>query len=596
MSDSDDDLLNNDYLGRAVKSSSSTATSHGVTNSGMYSLEALLARRETIQRDAEVAMRLRRVGDDEASTAATTAATTTATTTNDANNVDDLDTALAAIRASHAQQQEQQSRQRSQQRLMTPNRVCALKSFSASEPPTVSACGDFVNVDAPGSSDKLVRLRCTSLALPSAMKTAALISSGALAYTLPNGLEQCSPALLNALLLCVVLERVDVLLAMRASELACRIVANDMCSDWRPSVTDVLSMFQLVGATAVAPGGAPLRVEECRVLDEEREGDSSADAAGNVLPVENVRLLCDCVSQLAGRPQFYDAAGGESPLLIVRVLLTLLADARIARVLESVMVALAALFDGCVGAGLTDALALEVAGCCGDPSTLYAVIRHLPRGSANARLATARAAALALHSLAGGPVRDVEACLRAADEAVRAKGAASTSGSLVRFAIAQFERCAAVPLHAQQGETDQFVAEVNWLMTCALLTDICVSCDVNRLHGSLKSLERLGVLLQQRNSALHEDRFSPLLSLAKTQLGALRAKVTMLAGVVVQTPDRTIADMMMMMKRKPPPTTTTTAAANQSQSNGGDSQRDDTQTDDYDDDDDDDNDDNNKHA
>jgi hypothetical protein len=549
MSDSDDDLLNTDFLGRSVLPPTRAAAA-GVQNES-FSIDALLARREALQRDAELAVGARRVGQDDAANASTAAAASSSTTTAAGNGADDgLSQALAAMRA--AQTAAAARVGGGGARLLTPQSLCALNAFpidvSRRRSPFSSAeLGDFTSVRSGGdvgAGERVVRLELDALAVPSAMKTNELITSGALMHLLAAPPRSCEPAVLNALLLRVALERVDVLLATRCAELACRIVREDLCADWRPSIADVLGMFQLAGARAVvdAAAGTVLSVRECG-------GGTSVDAVGvdRALPVENVRLLCDVVALLA--PRLVD----DDTALLVRVLLTLLADARLGRVHDGAVRVLAALFDACAAANGVDAVVREVGGCCRDPATLCGVMRRLPVGSAGARLVTSRAAALALHALADGAVHDDDDAAaaavattrwHAADEAVRAGGAASASGSLVRFAVAQFGRSAAVPLRTQRGETSECVADCNWLMTCALLTDLCVSCDPNRLRGSVRQLERWCELLQARNAALHEDSFSPLLSLAKTQLGALRAKATMLATTMSRSAVRTIDEMM----------------------------------------------------
>jgi hypothetical protein len=567
MSDSDDEFLATDYLGRSTAAAASSnqrnnTSSRSVQNDS-YSLDALLARREAIQRDAELAVGARRIGDDDH----------TATTThknNNNNNTDsnantgateevDLAAALAAMRAAQAAAA---TRVRSAARLLTPQRVLALNAFTIDiNLGTNANLGEFTygnSSDEVEAGGRVVRLPLPSLAVPSSMKTNELITSNTILHLLQGPQHRCAPALLNALLLRVALDRVDVLLATRCAELACRIVRDDMCPDWRPSVADVLAMFHCAGARAVvlAPPVRVLRVHEC-CLGVDAEADAAASGVADaVLPVENVLLLCDVVALIARQPQLFEVAeGDESPVVLVRLLLTFLADARLGRVHDGAVFVLAALFDASVAAGLTDAVVRDVAGCTTDPATLYAVMRRLPMGSAGQRLVTSRAAALAMHALADGAVSDAaaaEARWRAADEAVRADGAASASGSLVRFAVEQFGRSTAVPLRTQEGETSECVADCNWLMTCVLLVDLCVSCDPNRLRGSARHLERWCEQLQARNTALHEDSFSPLLSLAKTQLGALRAKATMLAGVASQSAVRTIGEMMRQNSKATP--------------------------------------------
>jgi hypothetical protein len=509
MSDSSDDL-DTDYLDRRLPSKTKKAAE---SNADHASFSALLAKREAHRSD------LARV----ASLAAPPPPAGVAATSSPGMALDSLQPLQARPASAYAAV-----------RLLSAPSVHALAYVA---PASVELLGHMTRSGAAardGDESKRVRLQCDALEVPSAAKDAELLCSGALLHVLPRD-GSCSPALLNFLLWRVVHARDDLLTTSRAAEYAVSFIASGKAAQWVPDARDLLQMCAALGVRAVRavePAPTVLRVDEC-VL-------GAADAhlalpAVSTLPLDNVRLVADVIGSCA--PHLARAADSGSALLLVRALLTLVADARIERAHRACLLALDALFDAHADGGEREhALALEVAACSDDAALLYAVLRRLPLSSARVRRVSGRAALIAVTALSGGTSRLCAERLARAGTAVRA-ALTGGAGAMARAAVGALETCVAVPSLRVETASAERVNDCNWLMACAFLSDLAVACDAQALHSADDALRELARLMLKCSTKLPEEVYSPLISLAKTRLGALRAKATMLANACAKEKD-----------------------------------------------------------
>lgn len=541
MSSDDDSDLDADYLGRKPTAASSTATAAAAASSSSsaaaaadpFSLTALLARREAHQLELQrVASALG--GDAAAPGAVESQQQQVLQPRAQSSNGDMCVDSPEALRSAASLRQ---AAPYADVRLLTSPLVVAASHVAPLDAALVGPMQRLLSDHHhhhhrrhDDDDDKCVRLRCAALDVPSRAKDNELLRSGALLHALPDADGACSPALLNYLLWRVVHARDDLLTTTRCAELAAAFLAANAPAPlaWAPAVADWLAMLQALGVRAVVSPREPSDVLRLAALVWRAPVPGVALPSAAALPLDNLRLLADVLASAAPRL----VADDDAPLLL-RALLSLLADARLERVHRALLLAVDALFDAHGDGGAREhALALEAASCSDDAAALHGVLRRLPLTNARVRRVSGRASLIALTALSGGPERDAAECLRAADASVRDALAGDAPPPLARLAVEAFEQCARVPLRMQQ-ESQERVTDCDWLMACAFLADTAMACDARLLRGAqAKQLQRFAQLLQSRSAAVPEVLYSPLISLAKTRLGALRAKASMLAGIV----------------------------------------------------------------